>query len=363
MSPAKRRRASKGLLGKRIILCMGAGGVGKTSTAAALALAAAENGARCALVTVDPAKRLRSALGLDELSMRPTALAIAGTGSLDAMALDTKSAFDDLIRRVAPSDDLAEAILANPLYREVSDELGGSTEYMAMEKLHELAQLDYDLVVVDTPPGAHAGDLLGAPSRMRSLVESGAAAVLRAPSSILGESRLANLTLRPLLAALERWVGKGLIANLGEFATAFEPLLAGFAARAQDVDTLLRRRDTAIVLVTNTEAAVVERTADLAQSLDAEGLRCAAAIANQVQKLPPKGSAPALRCAPELRAKLRDNYAALEARAAADRKTVREIGKRIAPVAAAIPRLSEPIASRAQLEQVAELLNRQLGRR
>jgi len=342
---------------------MGSGGVGKTSVSAALAYAAARGGVRCALVTVDPARRLRSALGVDELSVEPRRLDVDAPGELWAMALDTKRTFDDLIERVTPSAQVARVILDNPLYRELSNELGGSTEYMAMEKLHELLQLDYDLVVVDTPPGAHAEDLLGAPSRIATLVDSGAAAVLRAPASVLGGSRIANTALRTILAALERWIGRGLVANLSDFASAFEPLLAGFADRAREVDQVLRAADTAIVVVTTAEPGVVATTTALTTGIEGRGMVIAGIVANQIEKLPRAKNPGRLRCNPRLREKLRENYTALEDRARRDARAVRTVGNRLAPVLAVIPTLSEPVASLSQLAEIAELLTAQLRRR
>src|SRR6476661_4616754 len=142
------------LLAQRLVVCVGAGGVGKTTTAAALAMAAALRGRTTAVITVDPSRRLKDALGVDALSGEPHPVPIeAGAAPLDALALDTKRTFDRLIARVAPSPVIAERILANRLYQELSSELGGSTEYMAMETLHELLQEPrYELIIVDTPP-------------------------------------------------------------------------------------------------------------------------------------------------------------------------------------------------------------------
>jgi anion-transporting ArsA/GET3 family ATPase len=353
--------AAAPLLQARLVLCMGSGGVGKTSTAAALACAAALAGRRCALITVDPARRLRNALGLEHLSATPTPIAIEAPGELHAMALDTKRVFDDLVDRASPSPEIAARILANPLYRELSNELGGSTEYMAMEKLHELLAQDYDVIVVDTPPSAHARDLLAAPARIAGLIDSGAAAVLRAPASILRGSRLANSTLAAVLAALERWVGKGLVRNLSDFAAAFEPLLTGFRERAGDVQRVLRDDGTAAVLITTAEPAAIAIASELCDELREHHLRVAGIIANRVHTVAPRSRGPHLRCAPALREKLETNYEDYAGRARRDRANLRGARDDIAPVLATVPRFDEPIASLPQLVEMAAILARQLG--
>ncbi len=351
-----RKKSRKPLLRHRLALCMGSGGVGKTSTAAALAYAGALAGQRCALITVDPARRLRSALGLDDLSAEPTRIDIQADGELHAMALDTKRAFDGLIARVSPSPDLTSRILANPLYRELSNELGGSTEYMAMEKLHELLACDYDLLVVDTPPSAHARDLLGAPRRIADLVDSGAASVLRAPASILTGNRIANATLSAVLRALELWVGKGLVGNLSDFASAFEPLLAGFRQRADDVQATLRDRGTAALLVTTPDPSAIRVAEELHRELRSQDLRVAGIIANQVHQVGRMSKQQHLRCSPALREKLWENHEEYARRARRDRKALRAIERDLAPVVATIPRLEDPIASLDQLAEMAEAL-------
>lgn len=349
--------ATADLLRRRLIVCMGSGGVGKTTTAAAIAAAAARQGRRCGLITVDPARRLRSALGLDQLSSVPTRIDLAGGGELHAMALDTKGVFDDLVARAAPSPQVAARILANPLYRELSNELGGSTEYMAMEQLHKLVLGgEFELVVVDTPPSAHARDLLGAPARIAALVDSGAARVLRAPTSILRGNAVADATLSAVLRLLERWIGRGLVRNLSDFATAFEPLLGGFRERADQVQDLLRDRQTAVVLVTTAEEAAVRTTAELAADLGDNGLAAAGVIANRITVVRPPAPRSRLRCPAALRAKLQANYDDYAQRSSRDAAALAEVAARIAPVLAVIPRLEEPVSSLAHLEAIADAL-------
>ena len=179
--------------------------------AAALGVAGALRRRRTAVITVDPAQRLKDTLGLERLSTQPHAVPLGrANGHLDALAIDTKRTFDALIARVAPSVEIANRIFANRLYQELSNELGGSTEYMAMEKLHELLHHEpYELVVVDTPPSTHARDLLTAPLRLLDLLASSAVRILKAPTSLLSgsESGFARVTLRAILKALQRWTG------------------------------------------------------------------------------------------------------------------------------------------------------------
>lgn len=361
-TPIERRRD---ILRGQLILCMGTGGVGKTSTAAALACTAAMRGRRCGLITVDPARRLRSALGLDHLSTSPTRIDLDAAGSLFAMALDTKRVFDDLIERVAPSPAIAAAILGNPLYRELSNELGGSTEYMAMETLHQLLTTgDYDLLVVDTPPSAHARELLDAPTRIAALVDSGAARILRAPSSVLRGNRFADATLAAILALLERWIGRGLVRNLSDFAAAFEPLLAGFRERASQVQDTLRAEGTSIVIITTAETDALRSTVNLHHDLIGVDLPIAGIIANRVHTVPRGDERPRLRCAAPLREKMDANYAEYAARADRDRMALHQMAAPIAPILATIPQLEAPISTIDHLASMARILDARLaGRR
>src|SRR6185369_2122181 len=164
------------LASQGLVICVGSGGVGKTTTAAALGIAAATAGRRTAVLTIDPARRLRDALGITTLDGEPHRVPLArhepaARGLLDAMILDTKRTFDDLIRRYAPTEAAAERVLQNRIYESISTALAGSQEYMAMERLHALAASgDYDLLVVDTPPTQHALDFLEAPERLTALL-------------------------------------------------------------------------------------------------------------------------------------------------------------------------------------------------
>lgn len=346
------------LLGQRLIICVGAGGVGKTTVAAALAVAAARAGRRTAVITVDPARRLKDALGLETLSSEPRPVRLGGGAALDALALDAKRTFDRLIERVAPSRAVAERIFANRLYQEISSELGGSAEYMAMEKLHELLGLGtYDLVVVDTPPSADARDLLGAPGRIAELLASQALQFLKAPSSILtgsSESGLARAALGAVLRALERWTGMGLLRELADFAGGFESLLDGFRGRAGEIAAALRAPDTSFAIVTTPEPNTVAATLAFDAELAAAGYRLAGVIANRVHRFPPLAANAGAWAPSALRAKLRANYADFAALGARDDGALSVLAAAAhAPLLAALPALEAPPASLAALEAIA----------
>lgn len=350
------------LLAQRLIVCVGTGGVGKTTTAAALALAAARRGRPTAVLTVDPSRRLKDALGLDALASEPRPVPLGGAAApLDALALDTKRTFDQLIHRLAPSPALAERILANRLYQELSSELGGSSEYMAMEKLHELLSLErYALIVVDTPPSADLRELLTAPGRMTELLASQAIQFLKAPSSILGgsqESGLARATLAAVIKALERWTGMGLLSELADFATGFEQLVDGFRARAAAIGAALRAADTSFAIVTSPEPSTVAASLAFDTELRAGGYPIAGLIANRVYRFPPPAASAGSWAAAPLRARLRENYRDFARLAQRDDVALRQLAARTgAPPLAIIPVLEEPPASLDGLAVIADHL-------
>jgi anion-transporting ArsA/GET3 family ATPase len=275
---------------RRLLLCVGSGGVGKTTTAAALAVAAARRGRRTAVLTIDPARRLKDALGITALEGEPhrvplERLGVSPAGSLDAMLLDAKRTFDALIRRYAPSDAAADRVLGNRIYESLSTALAGSQEYMAMERLHAIASAgQYDLLVVDTPPTQHALDFLEAPERLTALLTSRAAAILKNPSLILTResSRLAQAALAALLRALERFTGFELLREVAEFVAGIEDLSDGFQSRAAEVARFLRQRETAFLLVTTPESARVAETLAFHHELARSGLPFGGFVVNRV---------------------------------------------------------------------------------
>jgi anion-transporting ArsA/GET3 family ATPase len=276
---------------QRLLVCVGSGGVGKTTTAAALGIAAATRGRHTAVLTIDPARRLRDALAITTLDGEPHRVPLgrrAPDGSLDAMVLDTKRTFDELIQRYAPTAAAAERVLTNRIYASVSTALAGSQEYMAMERLHALAGSGhYDLLVVDTPPTQHALDFLEAPERLTALLTSRAAAILQNPSLILARegSRLAQAALTAVLRGLERFTGFELLRDVAEFVGGLEEFSAGFQERATAVARFLREPATSFVLVTTPEPARIAETLAFHRELLRAGLPFTGFVVNRV--LPP----------------------------------------------------------------------------
>jgi anion-transporting ArsA/GET3 family ATPase len=278
---------------KRLVILVGEGGVGKTSCAAALALAAARRGKRTAVLTIDPAPRLGHALGLERLDERPHPIPVPGsggaTGSLDAFRLDAKRTFDRVVERLASSPEAAAAILRNPIYRALAGTVGESESYMALQRLHELrADAAYDVVVVDTPPVAHADDLLSAPSRLTALVATDAAKVLANPAIILARagSRVAKATASVVLPILERITGFALRSQLTEFIANFESVLRGLTQRAREVDAWLRSAETSFVVVTRATDHGAASTLALVRSLAQRNLAVDAVVVNRLSNVP-----------------------------------------------------------------------------
>jgi anion-transporting ArsA/GET3 family ATPase len=277
------------LAGKRVCVVGGSGGVGKTTTAAALAMGMAARGLRVAVVTIDPAQRLANALGLDELGnephrVAPEAFAAAGLpldGELWAMTLDPKRTFDELIGRLAPDDATREQILANRIYSQLSDAIAGSQEFTAVAKLHELAQAGgYDLLVLDTPPSRNALDFLDAPGRLTEFFEGRALQVLlRSGGAGL---RLLGRGTGMVLGLLRRVTGAELLADLSDFFRLIGGLLGGFKERAEQVEALLRAPTTTFLLVTSPEREPIDEAIFFQQRLADAGMALAGAIVNRV---------------------------------------------------------------------------------
>jgi anion-transporting ArsA/GET3 family ATPase len=359
---------------KKVLICLGGGGVGKTTISASLALAAALCGRRVALLTIDPAKRLKDALGMPELASDPTRVALDGLGatpggSLTAMMLDAKRTFDQLVARFAPSLEAAERILQNRLYQYVSGTLAGAQEYMALEKLYEIASANaYDLLIVDTPPTHHALQFLEAPRRMVDLLASRAIALLERPSlALLGVgSRIAQTTVETILRALERLTGLRLLSEVADFIAGFDGMIEGFRSRADTVRRLLGDPYTAAILVTSAEPSSVAETIAFHRELDRAGLFVGAVVMNRtvpeslLRGAPRRGST----LPPEIRRKLRDARRELEALADRDRRmaaSLRAAGHGL-PIAT-VPSFPRDVASLAALREIAELFVPAVGRR
>ena len=241
-----------------VCVCAGAGGVGKTTTAAALAAGMAQRGRRVLVLTIDPARRLAGALGLpetddDEHVVDLAAHGMAGSGSLHAAMLDARRTFDALVREQAPTEAAAERILRNPIYQQLAGAVAGSHEYMAMERLYEVwSSGRFDLIVLDTPPSRHALDFLEAPARVTRFVDGRALRLLVRPSVRAGTFGMRVLGAGPNLAlgAIERLTGGTFLADLSELLASFEGMYEGFQRRADEVSRLLASPETTFVLVT-----------------------------------------------------------------------------------------------------------------
>ncbi len=279
------------LAGKRVIVCAGSGGVGKTTTAAAIAAALAARGQRTIVLTIDPARRLADALGLPELGneehrVDPERLreaGLAGDGELWAMTLDAKQTFDELIERTAPDAETRDAVLANPIYRQLSNAVAGSQEYMAMEKLYELHESGrYDVLVLDTPPTRNALDFLDAPGRLARFIDSRSLQVFRASGRAgLG---LVGRGVASMLSVLEKATGVELLRDLAEFFNAFGGMAEGFRDRARHVEALLRDEATTFLLVTSPRAAAIADASHFHAKLAESEMPFGALIVNRVRE-------------------------------------------------------------------------------
>ena len=244
------------LADKRICICAGSGGVGKTTTSAAIAAGMAADGLRVCVLTIDPAKRLADSLGLRELTnearqVDPALLRKQGVemrGELWAMMLDAKATFDEVVRRHAPDEESRDRVLDNRIYNQISNALAGSQEYMAMEKLYELFEEDrFDLLVLDTPPSRNALDFLDAPRRLTQFIEGRSLRVFMKPTGIA--ARVAGRGASVALSVMKRLLGFDLLDELSEFFTAFSGMVDGFQERARKVNELLADPSTCFLVI------------------------------------------------------------------------------------------------------------------
>jgi anion-transporting ArsA/GET3 family ATPase len=240
----------------RVVICCGSGGVGKTTVSAALALRFAKEGHRVAVLTIDPARRLADSLGIGELTNTARRVPLervapGAAGSVDAMMLDAKSTFDEMVRRWSPDEASAERVLGNRYYQAASARLGGSHEYMAMERLLQLwKDGPYDVVVLDTPPTRHALDFLQAPDRMAGLMDQGVLRWLILPSA-KGGWRALEFGSEAVARILKRLIGRNVIGEIADFFDAFRNLSDRMRDRSFEVRQLLRDPHTRFVLVTS----------------------------------------------------------------------------------------------------------------
>ncbi|MDX6684862.1 MAG: hypothetical protein QOF86_990, partial [Baekduia sp.] len=253
------------LAGKRVVICAGSGGVGKTTTSAAIAMGLAARGERVCVVTIDPARRLADALGIEQLGSEPRRVddarfaghGIVLEGELWAMMLDPKRTFDELIERLAPDEKTRDEILANRIYRELSSAVAGSQEFTAVAKLYDLDRSgEFDVIVLDTPPSRNALDFLDAPDRLTGFLEGRALRLFLAPTGIA--ARVVGRGTSVVFSVLRRVTGVDLMEDLSVFFSALSGVLDGFRERAAGVKELLTDPATTFLIVTSPEREPVD---------------------------------------------------------------------------------------------------------
>ena len=342
------------LSAKEIVLACGAGGVGKTTTAAAAAaMAATHLGGRVLALTVDPARRLATALGLEELGnaetrVAPAAFTNAGVrprGELWVAMLDTKASWDDLVHTHAPDAATRDAILANPLYRNVAGKFVQSHDYIAMERLYEIhASGRYDLIVVDTPPTRNAIDFLDAPDRMAEFFSSRLLRWLIAPY----RSRVFNAASKPFYAVADRILGAQFLQDIAEFFILFQTMYDGFIDRAKAVTRILEDRRTTFVVVTTLEVAPAREAEYFIGALTERNYHLGAVVCNRM--LPAYlGDRAGARAAEAMKVNA-EALAALVARRIGDRDAMEGVLREVAE-----SYLNYRVVAAREIEQLAEL--------
>ncbi|MFD9689785.1 ArsA family ATPase [Kitasatospora sp. NPDC059088] len=269
----------------RIIVCCGSGGVGKTTTAAAIGLRAAERGRKVVVLTIDPARRLAQSMGLTELDNTPRVVkGVAGDGRLHAMMLDMKRTFDEVVLAHA-EPERAKAIMENPFYQSLSAGFAGTQEYMAMEKLGQLrAAEEWDLIVVDTPPSRSALDFLDAPNRLGSFLDGRVIRILTAPAKVGGRSamRFLNAGMGLLTGTLGKIFGAQLLTDVQTFVSAMDSMFGGFRERADRTYQLLKAPGTAFLVVAAPERDALREAAYFVDRLAADRMPLAGLVLNRV---------------------------------------------------------------------------------
>lgn len=319
--------------GTRVLVCCGSGGVGKTTTAAALGVRAAERGRRVVVLTIDPARRLAQSLGLRELDNQPRRVDVEGfKGELHAMMLDMRRTFDDMVWQHA-GRERAEQILANPFYQTISTSFSGTQEYMAMEKLGQLVERDeWDLVVVDTPPSRSALDFLDAPQRLSTVLDGKLIRVLSAPARAGGRGlrKVVGAGFGVFTRVVSTVVGGQLLHDASMFVQAFDGMFGGFRQRAQATYELLRSPGTGFLVVAAAEPDALREASYFVERLSAEKMPLTGLVANRTHPvLAPLPAPGALAAADRLERSGDAPLAAAVLRVHADRVAVADREKRL----------------------------------
>ncbi len=355
-----------------IIVCCGSGGVGKTTTSAALALRAAERGRCVVVLTIDPARRLAQSMGIEQLDNTPRPVQgvdDAQGGRLDAMMLDMKRTFDEVVESQA-TPEKARQILENPFYVALSSSFAGTQEYMAMEKLgqiHADARRDdtYDLIVVDTPPSRSALDFLDAPERLSSFLDGRFIRLLLAPAR--GPARMMTAGLGLITNALTKILGAQVLRDMQTFVAAFDTLFGGFRQRAQKTFALLQHDGTAFLVVAAPEPDALREAAYFVERLSEDQMPLAGLVVNRASPAPAGALSPeeAMVAAGRLRERQPDSVTAGLLRLHADRARMVEREARLRDRFAAahpevptavVPALAGDVHDLAGLRRIGELL-------
>jgi len=348
---------------KEVCIVAGAGGVGKTTTSAAIALGMAARGKRVAVLTIDPARRLANSLGLPELGNEERRVEASVDGELWAMMLDAKRTFDDLVEWHAPDEQTRDAVLGNRIYQELSNAVAGSQEYMAMEKLHELHQEGrYDLLVLDTPPTRDALSFLDAPKRLTTFIDSRSLQLFTAPGR-LGLRVLGRGT-GVVFSVMKRATGIDLLEDLSEFFRSFGDMSQGFRERAERVNALLADSRTSFLLVTSPRRDAIDEAGYFHHRLLDSGLPFAGAVVNRVHPLAETDGAVELDdlLGSELAEKVERNLEDYRRLAARDRENLDGLRRRLGrkPMIR-VPDLDEDVHDLAGLARMNEHLFAQTG--
>src|SRR3954452_1589344 len=335
---------------KRMVICAGPGGVGKTTTAAAVALGLALRGLKVAVVTIDPARRLANALGLDELPNEPHRVTVDAPGELWALMLDAKRTFDELIERLAPDERTRDDVFANRIYQQLSTAVAGSQEFTAIAKLYELDQEGaWDALVLDTPPARNALDFLDAPARLTRFFQGRAIRLFLRPGRLLG--RGTSVVFR----VLQRITGVDLLRDLSEFFHALSGMIDGFTERARRVEALLSDEATTFLIITAPRHDPVEEAIFFHRKLAAAAMPFGGLVVKRVPQ-PPEPELPsgvAADLGPPLASRVSAATAQLSALAARDAANVARLRAALdAPPTLVVPELDEDVHDLAGLERV-----------
>jgi anion-transporting ArsA/GET3 family ATPase len=328
---------------KRIVICGGSGGVGKTTASAAIAMGAAARGRKVAVVTIDPARRLANSLGLEELGNEPAlvdpqlfpAAGIEMEGELWAMMLDPKRTFDDLIDRLAPNDKSRDEVLANRIYQELSNAVAGSQEFTAMAKLYELDRNhDFDLIVLDTPPSRNALDFLDAPDRLTQFFEGRALQVFLRPTGLA--ARLMGRGTGMVFGVLKRVTGIDLLQDLAVFFRSLSGMIDGFKERAQAVNKLLADPGTVFLLVTSPEREPIDEAIFFWRKLKAARMPFGGVVVNRVHhdllgdaEVEDVSAELAAELGDKLAARVADNFRDYHVLARRDAQNIERLGRQL----------------------------------